>query len=159
MHATFGNHYVLMISKYLWILLAFVAGAILPIQGGLNAKMGKAIESPVYSSLISFVVGTFVLIGYVVITQQSVVWSGVRNVPGVVWVAGLLGAFYVTVITLAFPRLGAALTFGLVVGGQMVIALLLDHFNVLVAQQQSINIWRVVGVILILAGVIIIRKF
>ena len=40
-----------MTSKLLWILLAFIAGAVLPIQGGLNAKMGKAVESPVYSAM------------------------------------------------------------------------------------------------------------
>src|SRR5690606_30318672 len=118
-----------------------------PIQGGLNAKMGKALESPVYSALISFVIGTIVLVAYVLITRQPVVWSGLKNVPGFVWLAGTLGAFYVTVIILAFPRLGPALTFGLVVAGQMFIALFLDHFNVLVAQQHSINIWRVIGVV------------
>ena len=148
-----------MTSKILWILLTFIAGAMLPIQGGLNARMGKALESPVYSSLISFVIGTIVLVAYVLITRQPVAWSGLKNVPGFVWLAGALGAFYVTVIILAFPRLGPALTFGLVVAGQMFIALVLDHFNILVAQQHPINIWRVIGVALILAGVIIIRKF
>ena len=148
-----------MTSKLLWILLAFVAGAMLPIQGGLNAKMGKAVESPVYSSLISFVVGSLVLLAYVIITGQPVNWSGVKNVPNFVWLAGALGAFYVTVVILAFPRLGPALTFGLIVAGQMVIALFMDHFNLLVAQQHSINLLRVIGVALILAGVVIIRKF
>lgn len=71
-------------SKLLWILLAFVAGAMLPVQAGLNAKMGKAVESPVYSSLISFVVGSLVLLGYVVITRQPVTWSGLKNVSGFV---------------------------------------------------------------------------
>lgn len=148
-----------MTSKLLWILLAFIAGAALPIQGGLNARMGKAIGSPVYSSLISFLVGSLVLIAYVAITRQPVAWSGIKNVPGFVWLAGAMGAFYVTVIIFAFPRLGPALTFGLVVAGQMFIALILDHFNILVAQQHTINIWRIIGVVLILAGVIIIRKF
>jgi transporter family-2 protein len=99
------------------------------------------------------------LIAYVVITRQPVAWSGIKNVSGFVWLAGAFGAFYVTVVILAFPRLGPALTFGLVVGGQMIVALFLDHFNVLVAQQHSINIWRIVGVVLILSGVVIIQKF
>jgi transporter family-2 protein len=72
---------------------------------------------------------------------------------------GLLGAFYVTIIVLAFPRLGPALTFGLVVAGQMIMSLLLDHFNILVAQAQPINWWKLFGVALIISGVIVIRKF
>ena len=146
-------------SKFIWILIALASGAVLPIQAGFNARMGKAISSPVYGALISFAVGTIILIGYVIVTQQSVTWSGLKNVPAVTWLAGLLGAFYVTVIILAYPRLGPALTFGLVIAGQMLVALFLDHFNILVAEQHSINIWRVIGVILILVGVFIIRKF
>ena len=86
-------------------------------------------------------------------------WAGIKTVPAYAWMGGVLGAFYVTAIILAFPKIGPALTFGLVVAGQMVMAMLLDHFNVLVAQQHDINIWRVLGVLLIVMGVIIIRKF
>jgi transporter family-2 protein len=71
----------------------------------------------------------------------------------------LLGAFYVTAIVLAFPRIGPALTFGLVIAGQMAISILLDHFNILVAQQHSINLWRGLGVALIITGVMLIRRF
>jgi bacterial/archaeal transporter family-2 protein len=146
-------------SKFIWIILTFLAGAMLPIQGGMNAKLGKSITSPVYASMISFVVGAAVLIAYILVTKQAVNLSGIRTAPAYVWLAGALGAFYVTVVILAFPRIGPALTFGLVVAGQMAIAVTLEHFNVLVAQQHSISIWRVVGMIMILIGVVIIRKF
>lgn len=145
--------------RVFWITIVFIAGAFLPIQAGLNARMGKAVESPAYASMISFVVGAFSVLAYIVITRENASWSGLKSAPGYVWLAGALGAFYVTAIVLAFPRIGPALTFGLVVAGQMVIAIVLDHFNVLVAQQHSINIWRIIGVMLIVAGVIIIRKF
>jgi transporter family-2 protein len=146
-------------SKSIWIILTFVAGAMLPIQGGMNAKLGKSITSPVYASMISFVVGAAVLIVYILATKQSVSLSGIKTAPAYVWLAGALGAFYVTVVILAFPKIGPALTFGLVVAGQMAIAVTLEHFNILVAQQHSINIWRVVGMTMILMGVVIIRKF
>src|SRR4051812_29204299 len=128
--------------KALWIIIALVSGAFLPIQAGLNTKMAKALENPVYASMISFVVGALSIIIYIALTKQPVSWQGIRTVPAYVWLAGVLGAFYVTAIILAFPRIGPALTFGLVVAGQMLIALFLDHFNILVAQQHNINIWR-----------------
>ena len=148
-----------MTNKLLWIGLAFLAGAVLPLQGGFNAKLSKLINSPIHSSMISFVVGTFVLITYILVTRQPVSWHEVKSAPGFVWLAGALGAFYVTIIILAFPRLGPALTFGLVVAGQMIVSVLLDHFNILVAQQQPINIWRIIGIVMVLTGVVIIRKF
>jgi len=145
--------------KAIWIIIALISGAFLPIQAGLNTKMGKALENPVYASMISFLVGALSIIIYIALTKQHVSWQGIRTVPAYVWLAGVLGAFYVTAIILAFPRIGPALTFGLVVAGQMLIALFLDHFNILVAQQHSINIWRIIGILFIVGGVILIRKF
>jgi len=146
-------------TKIFWIALTFLAGAFLPIQAGLNAKLGKTVESPVYASMLSFVIGTLGLITYILITKQSMSWAGVREAPAHVWLGGLLGAFYVTVIIFAFPKLGPGLTFGLVVAGQMIISILLEHFNILVAQQNSISFMKIIGVLLVVSGVIIIRRF
>jgi transporter family-2 protein len=146
-------------NKATWIMMALLSGAFLPIQAGLNTRLGKSIGNPIYASMISFIVGALSVAVYILITKQQVVLSGLRTAPYYVYIAGILGAFYVTVIVLAFPKIGPALTFGLVVAGQMGISIFLDHFNILVAQQHSINLWRLVGVILIVAGVVIIRKF
>jgi len=146
-------------NKLLWPLLAFIAGAFLPIQGGLNNRFGKALESPVYASMISFVVGALVLIGYITVTRQDVVLSGLKTAPAYLWLAGALGAFYVTVVIYAFPRIGPALTFSLVVAGQMVIAVILEHYNILVAHPHPISFMRILGILLVLTGVIVIRKF
>jgi transporter family-2 protein len=146
-------------DKAIWILLVGLAGSLLPIQAGLNAKMGKEITSPVWASLISFLVGAVALLIYVVGTKNSFQLSGIKNVPIYTWTAGVLGAFYVTVVVLAFPKLGPALTFGLIVAGQLLISLLLDHFNILVHQQHSINIYRIIGMLMIIGGVVLIRKF
>ncbi len=145
--------------KFIWIIIAFASGAFLPIQAGLNTKLGKSIASPVHASMISFLVGVATVFIYTELTKQPVSWAGVKTAPWYSWVGGMLGAFYVTAIILAFPKIGPALTFGLVVAGQMVIAVLLDHFNILVAQQHSINVWRLLGIVLIISGVIILRKF
>jgi len=145
--------------KLTWIIVALASGAVLPLQAGLNARLGRAAGSPAYAALISFIVGTLALLLYVTLTRQSVSWRGLREAPAQVWLGGLLGAFYVTAIILTFPRIGPALTFGLVVAGQMIIALLLDHFNILVANPHPITIWRVLGMLMIVGGVVLIRKF
>lgn len=145
-------------NKIIWIILALVSGAFLPIQAGLNTKLGKAVESPVYASMISFIVGSLGLIIYILITKQTVNFSAIKETPYYIWLGGLLGAFYVTVIILAFPKLGPGLTFGLIVAGQMIVSLLLEHFNILVTQQNSISYTKILGIILVILGVILIRK-
>lgn len=146
-------------DKLIWIILALLSGAVLPIQAGLNARLGTAAQSPVYASAISFVVGTIALILYIAITRQTISLTGIREIPFYIWLGGLLGAFYVTAIVLLFPKLGPGLTFGLVVAGQMIVSVVLDHYNILVAQQTSINYMKVLGIILVVVGVVIIRKY
>lgn len=146
-------------NKFIWIILAFLSGAVLPIQAGLNARMGKAGGNAIYAALISFIVGSIGLSLYILLTRQTVSWSGLKEAPAYLWIGGLLGAFYVTVIVLAFPKLGPGVTFGLIVAGQMIISVLLEHNNILVAQANPINYMKVLGIGLVIAGVIIIRKF
>jgi bacterial/archaeal transporter family-2 protein len=146
-------------DKIFWILIVVIAGAVLPVQAGLNAKVGKALESPVHASFLSFVIGTVALALYLLVTRQPAQWQQWREIPAVAWSAGALGAVYITVTILAFPRLGAPLTFGLIVAGQMLISLLLDHFKVLVPVQHPVNIYRLLGVAFIIAGLVLIRRY
>jgi transporter family-2 protein len=99
------------------------------------------------------------MIVYVFATQQNVSWAGLKTIPVYTWVGGLLGAFYVTIIIFSFPKLGPGLTFGLVVAGQLVVSLILEQFNILVAQPHPITFLRLLGIILVIAGVIIIKLF
>lgn len=146
-------------NKLLWIIMALLCGAILPIQAGLNSKLGKAAGSTIHASLFSFIVGGVALALYIVFTRQTFSLSGLKEAPLHAWTGGLMGAFYVTVIILSFQNLGPALTFGLVLIGQLFVSAVLEQFNLLVAEPHPINIWRVAGFALVIIGAIIIRKF
>lgn len=146
-------------GKIIWILLSLLAGSFIAVQGGLNAMVGKEIKSPIHASLVSFIVGTTLLALYTVVTRQSVSLEGLKNIPWYAWFAGALGAFSLTVIVLAFPKLGPGLTFGLIVAGQMIISVVLEHYGILVAQPHPINFLRVLGIVLIVGGVALIRMF
>lgn len=146
-------------DKIIWIILVVLAGAVLPVQAGFNMNVGKAVTSPLWAVIISFVVGLVALLSYAMLTRDSLNIGLIKNIPGPAWIAGIFGAFYVTTVVLAYPMLGPALTFGLIVAGQLLVSLFLDHFNVLVQEQHSINIYRVLGMVLIVAGVVLIRKF
>jgi transporter family-2 protein len=146
-------------DKLLWIVLAFLAGSFLPVQAGINAKLGRAAESPAYAALISFVIGAIVLLIYALMSKQSISWQGLKAAPMYAWIGGIFGAFYVTVVLLAFPHLGPGLTFGMIVAGQMLFTVVLEHFNVLVVHHNPMNLPRLIGVLLVIAGAIIIRKY
>ncbi|SDF08737.1 DMT family transporter [Chitinophaga filiformis] len=146
--------------KIAWLFVVFLCGALLPLQGGLNAKLAKSMVSPIYAAMICFIVGALTMAIYVPFTKETFSWqllkgSAATSVLG----GGVIGAAFITISMLALPRLGMALTFGLVVAGQVIISVLLDHFNILVAEQHSMNIWRGLGMLLIIAGVAVVEKF
>jgi transporter family-2 protein len=146
--------------KLIWLLIVFICGALLPIQAGLNARLGKSLDSPVFASMFSFIVGALAVAIYLPFTRETISWSGLRSASLYSWIGGgLTGAFFITATMLALPKIGMALTFSLVVAGQMIIAVFLDHFGILVAQQHPVNIWRLLGILIIIIGVIIVRKF
>jgi transporter family-2 protein len=146
-------------GRIIWIVVAFLAGAFIPMQGGVNALLGKEARSPMHASLFSFAIGTVLLLLYVVLTRQTVSWEGVKSAPWYAWLGGFLGAYCLTAILLAFPKLGPGLTFGLLVAGQMIISVVLEHFNILVAQPHPISFLRVLGIVLLVGGVMMIRVF
>ena len=146
-------------GKIVWIVVAFLAGAFLPLQGGLNAVLGKEARNPMYASLFSFIIGTILIALYVFTTGQTVSWEGVKSAPWYAWLGGLFGAYCLTAIILAFPNLGPGLTFGLLVAGQMIISVVLEHFGILVAEPHPISLLRVLGILLIVGGVTMVRVF
>jgi bacterial/archaeal transporter family-2 protein len=146
--------------KVMWLIIVFVCGAVLPIQAGLNSRLGKSLDSPAFASMFSFLVGALAVAAYLPFTRESLNWSGLRSISIVTWLGGgITGAFFITATMMALPRIGMALTFSLVVAGQMIIAVALDHFGILVVQQHAFNFWRFVGIVLIIVGVIVVRRF
>lgn len=139
--------------------MAFIAGTFLPIQSGMNNKLAKTGGSPIHASMISFAIGLLALVIYILLTSQDISWRGIKDAPTYAWLGGVLGAFYVTIIVLAFPKIGPGLTFGLVVAGQLLISMLMEHYQIMGAQQIPISMGRIMGMLLIIGGVIIMKNF
>jgi len=146
--------------KILILLFALGAGMLLPLQAGLNTRMGKALGDPVYAALISFAVGTALLFVYILTARTNL--GNIRQATDLHWVfwcAGGLGAVFVAATIILTPTLGAAMTFSLVVAGQLIMAVFMDHFGLFGIQVHPASGMRIIGIILITAGVVLIRKF
>ena len=149
-----------MSNIYFLLLVALVAGAVLPVQTAVNNKMALSVGSPVLGALVSFAVGTLSILIYSVASGESLgSLSGSKEAPAIAWIGGLLGAFFVTATIILLPRIGVAMTISLIVAGQMITALVMDHFGLLGLEVRQITLLRVVGVALISLGAILIRKY
>lgn len=132
----------------------------MPTQAAINNKLAGYVESPILSAFISFAVGTLALFLYILATGIPLGnLLNAKNAPLIAWIGGILGAFFVASTVVLVPRIGVALTFSLIIAGQMLITLVIDHFGWLGVPEKPISILRVLGVTLITIGVVLIRKF
>lgn len=144
---------------YLYALLAFLAGVFLPIQVGINNSLRAGIGSPLIASLISFLVGSVCLLVYALAARAP--WptsAALGSLPAWTWLGGALGAFYVTISIMVAPKLGAANLVAITVAAQLIASLMLDHYGAIGFAQHGINLWRIAGALLLLAGTFLIIK-
>ncbi|MEO8795547.1 MAG: DMT family transporter [Daejeonella sp.] len=140
--------------------MAILAGIILATQAGINSQLRTVLGNPVMAALISFLVGTFALMIYILLFDRQS-FSGLSSLSGMAWhkwTGGIIGAVYVTGVILVAPRIGAANTAGFIVAGQILFALFLDHYGLLGFVQHSFNLMRFLGAILLISGVFLIMK-
>ena len=147
-------------ATWAFLLLAFLAGAVLPFQFGVNAELARWMESPVRASLVSFCVGALALLTVTLVVVRG--WPSTAKLgdaPWWVWVGGLFGAFYVLGSVVTAPRLGAATLVALILAGQAIASLVVDHFGWVGFAEHPISPGRLLGVALVAAGVALVRIF
>lgn len=129
-------------------------------QAVLNTKLGKQTGGPLISSTLSFLVGLIVLLIINLVANYNAL-SNMKLLsvsPWYLWTGGLLGAIYVSCIIFINQQQGVALTFALAVAGQIFISLLIDHFGLLGAYVRPMSIPKIIGALLIIAGLVLIKK-
>lgn len=143
----------------LFAMLAVVfGGAATALQAPTNAKMMTAVGSPVNAAFVSFAVGTAALGILAVMLQTRPDMAASRALPWYVWMGGLYGAIFVVAATWGVPKLGVATTITLMVAGQLMLSLVLDHFGAMGIPKQPLNLGRILGVGLVVAGVLLVRR-
>jgi bacterial/archaeal transporter family-2 protein len=140
------------------ILVVVLAGGATALQAPTNAKLATAVASPVNAAFISFAVGTTVLGIMAALMHTRPDFAAARALPWYAWLGGVYGACFVVAAAWGVPRLGVAMTITLMVGGQLLLSLILDHFGALGVPRQPLNLGRIAGVGLVLAGVLLVRR-
>lgn len=139
--------------------LALVAGFGLTVQVGMNAALQRALGTPTLATLVNFLVGTAALVVYVLLERAGPPGrAALSAAPLWAWFGGIVGAFYVVAATVVGPRLGAGMLLALTVLGQLLAALIVDHFGWLGFPPQPLTFARLAGAALLFAGVLLIAR-
>jgi len=141
------------------MMMATIVGMGMTCQGAVNALLTRRIDHPLQAALFSFCVGTFTLIivsACLRIPFPSI--STIRTMPWYLWTGGLLGAIFVTTMTIVTPQLGSAVTISCVVTGQIVASMILDHYGALGLPVTPFSLQRLLGMVLLIVAVVLIRR-
>jgi transporter family-2 protein len=151
-------------AKLAWILLALIAGALLPAQGAINGLLRLDIGASFPVGAFSFAIATLSMLIVLMAAQifsatPKPDFSGLARMPWWGWIGAMCGATYVTTMFTAIPVIGTAATVGLTVAGQQIASLFVDRYGWFRLPQRAISALRFAGVALLLIGVAVIKIF
>jgi transporter family-2 protein len=138
--------------------LTVASGVGLVLQQALNADLRVSLNSAAWAGLVSYIGGTLCMVVFILVMRDGVPGAAaVARTHWFSWTGGLFGAIYIALAILLLQQLGAATFISLLVAGQMAGSLLFDHYGLFGIPQHPIDLTRLAGAALLIAGVVLIR--
>lgn len=140
------------------ILVGIVAGILLPIQTSVNTKLSDRMGSSFGSTLMSFIISGLSCIVFILIFNHNLAMKlpALAQDPAWVWLSGIFGVICVAGSIVAMPKIGSVQTVIMTVLGMLVTGLVIDHFSLFRSMENPLTAARLIGAIIVLAGVLIV---
>jgi bacterial/archaeal transporter family-2 protein len=137
-------------------ILMVIAGGFIALQSPINSRLGHAVGA-LQGAFVSFAVGTAVLFVAAALARGGLGRIGdVGDVSAIYLTGGILGAGYVTMALLSVRSLGTGGVIAATIAGELTVAVLIDQFGWFGVSQQVITPTRVLGIVLLAAGVLLV---
>ncbi len=146
-------------QSLVYALYAVAVGTLFPVQTAANALLAKSIGGPVAATIVSFVSGLMMLLAINFFAFRQ--WPAAADFAAPPWplwiVGGAIGAIFLTSNVFLAPRLGAAATLCFVIAGQLTAAMAIDRLGLFGFTMREASLGRVTGVLMVLAGALLVR--
>ncbi|WP_347267118.1 DMT family transporter [Paracoccus sp. (in: a-proteobacteria)] len=148
-----------MLQGLVLLLLAALAGVSIVIQQALNANLRNALDSAAWSGFMSYLVGVVCMVLFALILRDPLPsGAAAAKIPWWAWSGGLFGAIFIALGIYLVPLIGATAFIAFLIAGQMLASLAFDQFGWLGLAERPIDAMRLLGVVLLVAGVVLIRR-
>lgn len=134
-----------------------LVGGLIALQAPINSTLGKS-TATFAAALISFAVGTVLLLGVAAVTGDIKHLGAATEVRWYYLTGGVLGAAYVTIVLLTVRTLGAGGVTAATVAGQLTTAVVIDRLGILGLDKTPITFSRILGVALLVAGTVLVIR-
>jgi transporter family-2 protein len=137
--------------------IAFIAGAAISVQAAVNSQLAGGLGgSTAVAALVSFAVGTVALA--TIALSSGGLPAVIASLPAQPWwrfSGGLLGAAAIFSTVLLAPRIGLANMLTLVIAGQLLSSMLIDHFGLVGMVVRPASVFKLSGALIVMAGVLL----
>lgn len=138
--------------------IMFLTGVGIPILAALNGGLGARLGSPMAASMILFGLAFLIASTGALMTGSLGAVRFTGDIPTHFYFGGLFVAFYVIAVTFIAPRFGVGNAIFFVLVGQLVSAATIDHYGLFGAMRSAIDLKRIAGIALMIAGVWLARR-
>ena len=137
-----------------------LAGIGIPIMAALNANLSNKLQSPALATCVLFLVGSILALSYLFISGDIPNLTLAEPIPVHLWFGAVFVLFYILSVSWLAPKLGVGNVIALVLMGQLMSMVIIDHFALFGMQQYEFNKQRLLGLGFMIIGVILtVRKF
>ncbi|MBI2333974.1 MAG: DMT family transporter [Chloroflexi bacterium] len=137
-------------TLFIIILIGLAGGMAIGVQGPLSSMITQKLGSLESVFIIHIGGAVAALIPMIFVGSRLGQW---RSVPWYALVAGAFGLVVITAMGYMIPRIGAAGALITLLAGQILVASLLDHFGLLGMAPRAIDLQRIIGFAVVMAGV------
>ena len=146
-------------NQFLFIILSAISGALIPVQASTTAAFSKVTGNAISTALVVFITGLIVVSTYALFTRTPVPSvEQLKSAPLYGYAGGFIVAFYVIIITIVTPKLGVGPAIGLIITGQIISAVIIEHYGLFGAAIREMDLKRIGGTLLMIAGIYLVMK-
>ncbi|MFD1671270.1 DMT family transporter [Agrilactobacillus yilanensis] len=150
-------------SQIFWQLLGIFAGLVIGFQTAINGRLGTVLHSPIKATFVAFLIGAITLslitmfLGTPVKERFHSIGHGLSKGEWWILLGGICGSLYIFFSAWLVPLIGTGQVIVIALFGQLLFSAVIDQLGMFHAVKRSMSLIKVIGLIVMLAGVVIIR--
>lgn len=145
---------------WLAIVAGMLIGAVSAAQTAVNAALGQVLQQPVSAALVSFAVGSVVLVAGCLVTgkpSRAEAPAPAAREPWWIWFGGILGVIFVLANLFVAGHIGTGMAVVASLTGMVIGGLVMDQWGLLESPKNPVTIPKLLGLLVMIAGILLVR--
>ena len=146
------------ILLYVLVLLSGISNAVEP---GQNAALSKGLNQPWLAAIITLMLNALIFLAIGLFRHEIGIPSveKMSSVPWWAWFGGATSSLIIASQLFVSEKIGAGRFVGIVVSSGIITSIVLDHFALVGFERHSAGLGRILGALLMVAGITLVSIF